>query len=113
MKLPRDTFINHFQSTLQVHCLKFWPMRSKAPPEILPGCLFEWIKTCNGRMDIDRFAFRRIVWPAIEELYRQGKGARPTPGELTGALYDALSAAGVEVTIGPPDPRVVRNGTNR
>jgi hypothetical protein len=42
-----------------------------------------------------------IVWPFIEELHRQGKGARPEPGVLTGALYDALSAAGVEVTIGP------------
>jgi hypothetical protein len=100
MNLPRETFMSHFRPVLQVHCLKFWPMRSQAPPEILPGCLFEWIKTANGRMDLDRLAFRMIVWPAIEELYRQGKGVRPTPDEFTGALYDALSAAGVEVTIG-------------
>lgn len=104
MNVPRDTFISHFQPTFQVHCLKFWPNNPKVPPEILPGCLFEWINTSNGRMDLDRLAFRMIVWPAIGELYRQGKGARPTPTELTGAVYDALSAAGVEVTIGPALP---------
>ena len=52
-------------------------------------------------MEIDLAAFRVIVWPFIEELHRKGKGARPTPEALTGALYDALSGAGIEVTIGP------------
>jgi hypothetical protein len=49
-------------------------------------------------MDIDLAAFRVIAWPVINELHRKGKGARPTPEELTGALYDALSVAGMEVT---------------
>jgi hypothetical protein len=52
-------------------------------------------------MDLDLAAFRVVVWPVIEELHRKGKGARPTPEELTGALYDALSVPGVDVTIGP------------
>ena len=52
-------------------------------------------------MDRDLAAFSVIVWPVVEELHRKGKGARPTPEELTGALYDALSVAGMEVTIGP------------
>ncbi len=51
MNLPREAFINHF-ALMQVHCLKFWPKRSKAPPEILPGSLYEWVKTSNGRMDL-------------------------------------------------------------
>ena len=67
---------------------------------MLPQCLHEWIKTANGRMDVDLAAFRVIVWPVVEDLYRKGKGARPAPEEFTGALYDALSGAGVEVTIG-------------
>jgi hypothetical protein len=73
----------------------------KVPPETLPGCLHEWIKTANGRVDLDLAAFRVIVWLVVEELHRKGKRSRPTLEELTGALYDALSVAGVEVTIGP------------
>ena len=102
MNLPRDAFVSHFLPVFQVHCLKLWRQRSKEPPETLPRCLHEWIKTANGRMDLDLAAFRLVVWPVIEELHRKGKGARPTPEALTGALYDALSLAGREVTIGPP-----------
>jgi len=101
MKLPRDAFLNHFTPVFQVHCLKLWRRRSKEPPEVLPEALHEWIKTANGRMDLDRPAFGAIAAPVIAELHRKGKGERPSPEELTGALYDALSAAGVEVTIGP------------
>jgi len=39
-------------------------------------------------------AFRAIVEPQIAELHRKGKGARPDAYELTGALSDALKAAG-------------------
>ena len=101
MNLSRDAFLNHFLPVFQVHCLKLWPKRSKMPPETLPRCLHEWIKTANGHMDRDLAAFRVVAWPVIEELHRKDKGARPTPEELTGALYDALSVAGMEVTIGP------------
>jgi len=52
-------------------------------------------------MGLDLAAFRLVVWPVIEELHRKGKGARSTPEELTTALYDALSMAGTEVTVGP------------
>ena len=64
----------------------------------MPRCLHEWIKTANGHMDLDVAAFCAFVWPVVEELYRKGKGARPTPEEITGALYDVLSVAGVEIT---------------
>lgn len=101
MNLSRDAFLNQFTTTFQVHCLKFWRKGAKEPPETLPRCLHEWIKISNGRMDLDLAAFRVIVTPVIAELHRKGKGARPTPEELTGALYDALSQAEVEVSIGP------------
>ena len=81
-------------AVFQVHCLKLWRQRSKEPPETMPRCLHEWIKTANGHMDLDVAAFCAFVWPVVEELYRKGKGTRPTPEELTGALYDALSEAG-------------------
>jgi hypothetical protein len=100
-ELSRDAFVSHFQPVFQVHCLRFWRQRSKEPPETLPTCLHEWIKTANGRMDLDIAAFRLVVWPTIEEVHRTGKGARPTPDALAAALYDGLSAAGVEVTLGP------------
>ena len=51
-------------------------------------------------MDVDLAGFRAIVWPVVDKLHRKGKGKRSTPEELTGALC-ALSAAGIEVTIGP------------
>jgi hypothetical protein len=101
VKLPRDSFISHFLPVFQVHCLKLWRLKSKEPPETLPRWLYEWIKTANGHMDLHLADFRVIVWPVIEELHRKGNGARPTPEELTGALYDVLSIVGVEVTIGP------------
>ena len=78
---------------------------AQEPPEALPRCLQEWIRTANGQMDIDLAAFRAIAWPVVEDLHRKSNGMRPTPDELTGALYDALSMAGVEVTIGPPRHR--------
>jgi hypothetical protein len=37
------------------------------------------------------------VWPVVGELHRKGRGARATPEELTGALYDALSLAYSEI----------------
>jgi len=101
MNLPRDAFLNHFTPVFQVHCLKLWRLRAKEPPEILPRCLHEWIKTDNGSVEADLEFFRSIVWPVIERLHRKSNGLRPTPDELTGALYDALDAAGIEVTIGP------------
>ncbi|WP_428672027.1 hypothetical protein [Reyranella sp.] len=101
MRLPRDAFIGHFSPVFQAHGLKFWRRRAKEPPETMPRCLLEWTRTANGRTDVFPEDFRSIVWPVIERLHREGKGERPTPAELTGAVDDALSAAEVEVTIGP------------
>jgi hypothetical protein len=98
--MPRDAFVSHFLPVFQVHCLKLWRQRAKEPPETLPRCLHEWIKTANGRMDLDLAAFRVIAWPVIERLHRKSNGMCPTPEELAGALYDALSVARIEVTIG-------------
>lgn len=67
-------------------------------------------KTANGRMDLDLPAFRVIEEPFIAELYRQRKHKRPEPSEFTGALYDALSAAGMEVTIVGLRRRILRDG---
>jgi hypothetical protein len=103
--LSRDAFVSHFGPVFQVHCLKFWRKGSKTTPETLPRALHEWILTANGQMDLDLPAFRAVVEPAIAELHLRTKGARPTAEELTGAVYDGLSRAGVEVTIGPPRSR--------
>jgi len=100
MNLPRDAAVSHFSPTFQVHCLKFWPKRAKTPPETLPRCLHEWIKASKGRMDLELPAFRAIVEPFIAELHRERKGAQPEPSEFTAALYDSLSQASVEATIG-------------
>jgi len=83
MNLPRAAFDNHFSPVFQVHCLR------------------EWTKIANGQTHIFPEDFHSIVWPVIERLHREGKGERPSPDELTGAVYDALSAAGVEIAIGP------------
>ena len=80
----RNAFLNNFLAVFQVHCLKLWRQRSKEPPEILPQCLHEWIKTVNGRMDVDLAAFRLVVGPVVEDLHRKGRGARPTPEETHG-----------------------------
>lgn len=105
MKLSRETFVSHFTPVFQVHCLKHWRQGSKEPPETLSRALHEWIGTANGRMDLDLSAFRRIVEPFIAALHRRQKGVRPEPAAFTAALYDALRAAGVDVTLGPPRNR--------
>ncbi len=100
MNIPRDAFISHFQPVFQVHCLKLWHKGAKVPPEVLPRALHEWIATANGRIPLSLADFRVIVEPVIAELHRNGKGARPTAEELTGAVYDGLARAGVEVALG-------------
>jgi hypothetical protein len=100
MRLPRHSFIDQFWPAFQVHCLPLWRQGSKEPPDHLPRAVFEWIKTSNGQICVDLPEFRAIVWPIIVELHQKHKGARPDAQELAGAVYDALSAAAVEVTIG-------------
>jgi hypothetical protein len=50
----------------------------------------------NGAVNVPLQEFRPIVKPVAAELHRKGKGGRPDAQELAGAVYDALSAAGVE-----------------
>jgi len=101
LKLSREAFMSHFNPVFQVHCLKFWRKGTKVPPEVLPRASHEWIGTANGRMGLGVADFRVIVEPVIAELHRKGKGERPSPEVLTGAVYDALAQAGVEVALGP------------
>ncbi len=101
--VTRDRFVGQFRYAIQVHCLSMWRKRQKRAPTFLSRSIFEAIHTCNGRIAIEPCAFARIVAPAIVELHRvTPQGTRPDPADLTGRLYDALDAAGVEVTIKPP-----------
>lgn len=102
MRLRRDEFIGQFWPGFKVHSLKLWRRGSKEPPDHLPRSLYEQIETSNGTISIKLQDFRPIAMPVVVEFHRKGKGARPDAHELAGALYDALKAAGVEVTIGPP-----------
>jgi hypothetical protein len=102
MHLPRHSFIDQFSIPFMVHCISMWRRGSKQPPDHIPRCLYEWIKTTNGTVSVPLQEFRPIVEPVVADLHRKGKGDRPDAKELAGAVYDALSAAGVEVTIGEP-----------
>lgn len=77
MKIPRDAFLNHFLPVFQVHCLKLWRQRSKEPPEALPRCLHEWIKTTNGRVNFDLTAFRVDRVARHRGGVSEGLGNRP------------------------------------
>jgi hypothetical protein len=55
-------------------------------------------------VNLTTYKFAVIARPVIDELYRiTPKGQRPDANDLAGRLYDALDAAGAEVTIGPPE----------
>jgi hypothetical protein len=102
MELTRDRFIAQFAITFGVHCLRGWSTRLKSAPTHLTACLYEWIKTNGGRMSLSGADFATVVGPVIEDLHRATlKGERPESELVTGRLYDALDAAGVEVTIKP------------
>ena len=59
---------------------------------------------CAGEIAIaSSRVFADIVDPVIVELHRlTPKGQKPDAADLTGRVYDALAAAGVEVKIKPP-----------
>jgi hypothetical protein len=102
MELTRDRFIDQFAITFGVHCLRSWSTRFKSAPTHLTTCFYEWIRTNGGRMPLSGAAFATIVEPVIEGLHRTTpKGERPESALVAGGLYDALDAAGVEVTITP------------
>jgi hypothetical protein len=93
MQIPRQRFVEHL-----------WPKRRTAePPWHLAGCLHRWLRLANGRTAIDEVSFVAIAMPVIAALHRvTPAGTKPDPAALAGQLYDALSAAGIEVVIGPP-----------
>ena len=102
--LTREDFVGHFSLTLQVKCLSMWGARQKEAPTFLSRSIFDEIHTCNGKIAIaSARAFARIVDPVIVDLHRlTPKGLKPDARDLAARVYDALDAAGVEVTIGPP-----------
>ncbi|MDI1283811.1 MAG: hypothetical protein PSV46_05420 [Reyranella sp.] len=103
MDLSRDRFLDHFVIAFQVHCLKPWKKRAKEPPFHVSTTMYETIRMCGGRMPLKAREFSDLLQPLIEELHRRTpKGERPQPHDLAGGTYDALAAAGVEVTIKPP-----------
>ena len=102
MELTRERFIDQFAITFGVHCLRIWSTRFKSAPTHLTTCFYEWIRTSGGRMSLSRADFATIAGPVIEDLHRATpKGERPDSKLVAGRLYDALDAAGVEVTITP------------
>jgi hypothetical protein len=77
-------------------------MHFKSAPTHLATCFYEWIKTNGGQMSLSGTDFATIAEPVIEDLHRTTpKGERPESGLVAGRLYDALDAAGLEVTITP------------
>jgi len=103
MELTRDRFIEQFAIPLEVHCLRHWPKRRREAPIFLARCLHEWIKTAAGRMALAGPLFGQLARPVIEELHRvTPKGERPDAKALACKIYDALDAAGIDVTIAPP-----------
>ena len=105
MQLRRDEFISQFAIPFHVHCLKLWSRRATAPPYSVARCCFDWIGITNGTVTLRAYDFAVIARPVIDELYRTTpKGKRPDANDLAAGLYDALDAAGAEVTIKPPLP---------
>ena len=103
MRVSRERFIDHFAISIRIHALRGWPRRGKEPPDHLGRRLYDVICVTSGEIPIDAGAFGQIVKPVIHELHRlTPRGQRPDASDLTGRVYDALSAAGVEVTIRPP-----------
>ena len=102
--VTREGFVEHFSITIHVCCLSLWSRRQKQPPLHVSRAIFEAINMCNGEIAPDcSSVFAGIVHPVIVELHRiTPKGNKPDAADLTGRVYDALDAAGVEVTIGPP-----------
>src|SRR5689334_13105970 len=104
MKITRDHFIDHFAISVGVHALKLWSLRSKEPPDHVARAMYETMRTCGGEFPIDSRRFSEIMQPVIAELHRiTPQGQRPDAKDLTGRAYDALSTAGIEVTIRPPN----------
>ena len=103
MELNRDHFIEQFAITFGVHCLRGWSMRLEVAPTYLTPCFYGWIKTNGGEMTLSPVAFAELAEPVIEEVHRNTPKSqrRPDAMMVAGRLYDALDAAGVNVTLKP------------
>ena len=103
MELNRDRFIEQFAITFGVHCLRSWSTRLKAAPTYLAPCFYGWIKTNGGGMALSPVAFAELAEPVIEDVHRNTPKSerRPDAKVVAGRLYDALDAAGVNVTLKP------------
>jgi len=100
MKLRREEFIAQFAIPFHVHCLKLWSRRGYSPPYSVGRCCFEWIGVTNGSVTLKAHEFTELVRPVIDALFRlTPKGQRPDANFLAAKVYDALDAAGAEVTI--------------
>lgn len=103
MQVSRDRFISQFAISIMVRALKTWPRSTKRFPEHMPTAIYETIKGTNGQVSITSREFGVIVDPVLREIHQLTPfRTRPDHNVLTGLVYDALDAAGVEVTIGPP-----------
>lgn len=103
MDISRERFIEQFDIAFRVQCLRRWPKRSKAPPYHMSTCLHQWIGIAAGHVPLKLHEFNELVRPVIDEVHRaMPKGERPCSRDVAGRVYDALSAANVEVTIRPP-----------
>jgi len=102
MRVSRDRFVGQFSCSILVHSLSLWSRSTKRFPEHIPGSIYDTMRMCAGEIPISRDEFRRIVEPAIRELHQRTPfRQRPDHTALTGLVYDALDAAGVEIEIGP------------
>ncbi len=100
MKLRRDEFIAQCAIPFHIHCLKLWSRRASSPPYSVARCCYEWIAT-TGSVNLKVWEFTALVHPVIDELYRTTPTRqRPDANDLAAKVYDALDAAGAEVTIG-------------
>lgn len=103
MQITRERFVDQFAISIGVRALKVWRCRSKNPPDLVGLYIYQTIFIANGNLSLSSTEFCRIVKPVIVELHRiTSWGQRPGASDLTGRIYDALSVAGVEVTINPP-----------
>ena len=101
--ITRDAFVAKFYISVQVRNLRSWSKRQKEPPYFLSTTIYETMCICGAEFPIDARAFGRLVHPVIDDLFHvTPRGRIPEAPDTVGRIYDALDAAGVEVTFRPP-----------
>lgn len=103
MRISRERFIDQFAISIMVEALRVWPRSTKQFPDHMSRAIYDTICVSNGEIPISLQQFRANVEPIIRELHRTTPfRQRLDHNDLTVRVYDALSAAGVEVVIAPP-----------